>query len=93
MNSLRKSVENRYECFNPLLLCKTFYVDRCDEAVEKRPIFNLGTYLFRTLYKIAYHNYYSKRGTKNDFDSLYIYINIMKEIGIKENSDLCKQTL
>lgn len=102
MKSLKENMENRYEYFNPLLLCKTFEKDRCDEAVEKSPIFCLGAYLFRTCYKIDHHNYYFNN--KNDFDSLEvnclifmnqinIYMNMLKEIELKENSDLYQQML
>ena len=102
MKSLKENMENRYEYFNPLLLCKTFEKDRCDEAVEKSPIFCLGAYLFRTCYKIDHHNYYFNN--KNDFDSLEvnclifmnqinIYMNMLKEMELKENSDLYQQML
>ena len=104
MLSLKKNVNNnKYEYFNPLLLCKTFEVDRCDEAIEKSPIFCIGAYLFRTLYIIEHHNSNYKYEAKKDFKSLennckillnqiYIYLKMMKEIGVKENSDLYKQT-
>ena len=102
MKSLRENVKNRYEYFNPLLLCKTFEEDRCNEAVQKSPIFCLGAYLFRTFFKIDQHNYYFNN--KTDFDILErncliflkqinIYFQMMKEIGVEENSDLIKQTL
>ena len=102
MKALRKNLEKRYEYFNPLLLSKTFETERCDETVEKNPIFCFGAYLFRTCYKIDHHNYYFNN--KTDFDSLEenclilinqikIYINIMKEIQVKENSNLFQQTL
>jgi len=103
MKTLRKSVENRYEYFNPLLLCKTFEEERCDEAIGRSPIFCLGAYLFRTFCNIDRQNYHFSAKAKYDFDSLeencqillnqiYIYMDIIKEIGIKENSDLYRQT-
>ena len=102
MKNLKKSVENRYEYFNPLLLCKTFEEDRCDEAIEKSPIFCFGAYLFRIFYNIDHHNYFFEN--KKYFDSLEnnciiflnqinIYFNMMNELKVKENSDLYKQTL
>ena len=101
MNALRKNIENRYEYFNPLLLCKTFEEIRCDEAIERSPVFCLGAYLFRIFYKIYNHNYFPEN--INDFELLEnncriflnqikIYGNIMKELKIEENSDLFQQT-
>jgi preprotein translocase subunit SecA len=102
MNNLRKNIENRYEYFNPLLLCKTFEEDRCNEAIDKSPIFCFGAYLFRTFYKIEHHDYFFRN--KNDFELLEnncniflnqinVYINMMKELNINDNSDLYQQTL
>ena len=101
MLTLRKSVEKRYEYFNPLLLCKTFEEIRCDEAVVRSPVFCLGAYLFRIFYKVYHHNYFPEN--INDFEFLEnnciiflnqikIYANIMKELKIEENSDLYQQT-
>ena len=99
--TLRKSVEKRYEYFNPLLLCKTFEEIRCDEAVVRSPVFCLGAYLFRIFYKVYHHNYFPEN--INDFEffdnnciiflnQIKIYANIMKELKIEENSDLFQQT-
>ena len=52
MNNLRKKIQIGYEYLNPLLLCKTFIKEKCDEAIIKSPVLCLGAYSFRTLYKL-----------------------------------------
>ena len=35
INDLKNKVGYKYDYLNPLLLCKTFNKDKCDEAVKK----------------------------------------------------------
>ena len=103
MNNLKKLVKNKYEFLNPLLLCKTFYKDKCDEAIRKSPVLTLGAYSFRSLYKIDKKLSGYKQEALDDFKKLEqnctyllnqvkLYKKMMDNINIKEKSDLYNQT-
>ena len=72
MNNLKKLVKNKYEFLNPLLLCKTFYKDKCDEAIRKSPVLTLGAYSFRSLYKIDKKLSGYKQEALDDFKKLVL---------------------
>ena len=102
MNNLKNEMKYKYEYFNPLLLCKTFKIDKCDEAIKKIPVLALGAYSFRSLYKIDKKLYNHKQESLNDFKILEynckillnefrIYESFMNEINTNMNSDLYKQ--
>ena len=103
MNDLKRKFKNKYEYLNPLLLCKTFIKDKCDEAIKKCPILTLGAYSFRSLYKIDKKMKGYKKDALNDFiilenncnillNQLKIYEQMMDNLNIKKNSDLYDQT-
>ena len=102
INDLKNKVDYKYEYLNPLLLCKTFNKDKCDEAVKESPVLALGAYSFRTLFKIdkKLRNY--KIEALNDFiilerncnillNQFKFYEYMMRKLEIKTNSDLYKQ--
>ena len=103
MNELKENVNSNYKFLNPLLLCKTFRKERCDEAITKSPILTIGAYCFRCYYnihkkidkykKFVYTDFKSlKNNCTNILNQLKIYVTLMKELDIKENSDLYQQT-
>ena len=103
MNDLRKLVKNKYEFLNPLLLCKTFYKDKCDEAIRKSRVLTLGAYSFRSLYKIDKKIKGYKQEALDDFiileknctyllNQVKVYKKMMENLDIKEKSDLYNQT-
>ena len=103
MNDLKRRVKSRYEYMNPLLLCKTFIKEKCDEAIIKSPVLALGAYSFRSLYKIDKKEKDCQKDALNDFitlkencniilNQIKIYEKLMNELQIKENSDLDNQT-
>ena len=103
MNDLKRRVKSRYEYMNPLLLCKTFIKEKCDEAIIKSPVLTLGAYSFRSLYKIDKKEKDCQKDALNDFitlkencniilNQIKIYEKLMNELQIKENSDLDNQT-
>ena len=102
MNNLKNEIQYKYEYFNPLLLCKTFKIDKCNEAIMKSPILTLGAYSFRTLYKIDKKLSNYKKEALNDFKILEnnckiilnqfkIYEYIMNELNTNLYSDLYLQ--
>ena len=103
MNDLKKKFKNKYEYLNPLLLCKTFIKDKCDEAILKSPVLTLGAYSFRSLYKIDRKMKNYKIESLNDFKTLEENCNIllnqiktykkmMDNLNVKQSSDLYNQT-
>ena len=99
MNDLKNKINNKYEYLNPLLLCKTFNKEKCDEAIIKSPILTLGAYSFRSLFKIdkKLNNY--KKEALYDFlilekncnillNQFKIYEYMLNNINVKTNSDL-----
>ena len=102
MNDLKRRVKGLYEYFNPLLLCKTFNKDKCDEAIIRCPVLCLGAYSFRSLYKLDRKLKNSKKEAYDDFitlknncniilNQLKIYNKMMIELNVKEKSDLDDQ--
>ena len=103
IKDLRKKVKTKYEYLNPLLLCKTFIKDKCDEAILKSPVLTLGAYSFRSLYKIDRKMKNYKIESLNDFKTLEENCNIllnqiktykkmMDNLNVKQSSDLYNQT-
>ena len=103
MNDLRKRVKSKYEFLNPLLLCKTFIKENCDEAIRKSPVLTLGAYSFRSLYKIDRKMKNYKIEALNDFkiledncniilNQIKVYKQMMDNLNVRENSDLYNQT-
>ena len=103
MNNLKKKINSGYEYLNPLLLCKTFIKDKCDEAIIKSPVLCLGAYSFRSLYKINKKANNCQKDALRDFRTLENNCNIilnqirtykkmMNELCVQENSDLDLQT-
>ena len=103
IKDLRKKVKTKYEYLNPLLLCKTFIKDKCDEAILKSPVLALGAYSFRSLYKIDRKMKNYKIESLNDFKTLEENCNIllnqiktykkmMDNLNVKQSSDLYNQT-
>ena len=72
MNDLNNKINNKYEFFNPLLLCKTFNIEKCDEAIIKSPILVLGAYSFRSLFKI------DKKLNNYQKEALYDFLTLEK---------------
>ena len=95
---------NNYTFLNPLILSKTLLKKNCDEAIRRSPILTLGAYLYRIFLetkqennKKEYLNFCFEQFTKlednctiinNQFE---VCCNLMKKIGVKEDSDLFKQ--
>ena len=104
MNDLKKRVNNsRYDYMNPLLMCKTFIKEKCDEAIIKSPVLCLGAYSFRSLYKLDNKVRNCQKDALNDFiileencniilNQIRTYKKMMTELGVKDNSDLNFQT-
>ena len=103
ISDLKQNVKNKYKYLNPLLLSKTFDINKCNEAIMKSPFLALGAYSFRTLYKIDKKMKGYKREGLYDFICLQKNCNIllkqiktyqymMSILGIAENSDLFNQT-
>ena len=99
MNDLNNKINNKYEFFNPLLLCKTFNIEKCDEAIVKSPILVLGAYSFRSLFKIdkklnnyqkeALYDFLTLEKNCNILLNQYkIYENMLMKLNVKYNSDL-----
>ena len=96
--------KNKYEFLNPLLLSKTLLPGNCDEAIKRSPILTLGAYLYRTYLKskkISDEEEYIKfaldnfKNLENNCkiikDQFETYSKLLKQIGIKKDSDLFKQ--
>ena len=103
MNNIKRKIKSGYDYINPLLLCKTFIKDKCDEAIIKSPVLCLGAYSFRSLYKIDKKAKNCQRDALRDFKTLEDNCNIilnqirtykkmMNELCVHENSDLDLQT-
>ena len=103
IKDLRKKVKTKYEYLNPLLLCKTFIKDKCDEAILKSPVLTLGAYSFRSLYKIDRKMKNYKIESLNDFKTLEgncnillnqikTYKKMMDNLNVNQSSDLYNQT-
>ena len=103
MNMLKKNINSGYKYINPLLLCKTFIKDKCDEAIIKSPVLCLGAYSFRSLYKLDKKMNNCQKDALNDFiileencnillNQIRTYKKMMNELCVIENSDLDLQT-
>ena len=103
MNMLQKNIKSGYKYINPLLLCKTFIKDKCDEAIIKSPVLCLGAYSFRSLYKLDKKMNNCQKDALNDFiileencnillNQIKTYKKMMNELCVIENSDLDLQT-
>ena len=103
MNMLKKNIKSGYKYINPLLLCKTFIKDKCDEAIIKSPVLCLGAYSFRSLYKLDKKMNNCQKDALNDFiileencnillNQIRTYKKMMNELCVIENSDLDLQT-
>ncbi len=103
MNMLKKNIKSGYKYINPLLLCKTFIKDKCDEAIIKSPVLCLGAYSFRSLYKLDKKMNNCQKDALNDFiileencnillNQIKTYKKMMNELCVIENSDLDLQT-
>ena len=103
MNMLKKNIQSGYKYINPLLLCKTFIKDKCDEAIIKSPVLCLGAYSFRSLYKLDKKMNNCQKDALNDFiileencnillNQIRTYKKMMNELCVIENSDLDLQT-
>ena len=103
MNMLQKNIKSGYKYINPLLLCKTFIKDKCDEAIIKSPVLCLGAYSFRSLYKLDKKMNNCQKDALNDFiileencnillNQIRTYKKMMNELCVIENSDLDLQT-
>ena len=103
MNDLKRRINSRYDYLNPLLMCKTFIKEKCDEAIIKSPVLCLGAYSFRSLYKLDKKVNNCQKDALNDFkileencniilNQIKTYKKMMNELGVKDNSDLSFQT-
>ena len=103
MNMLKNNIKSGYKYINPLLLCKTFIKDKCDEAIIKSPVLCLGAYSFRSLYKLDKKMNNCQKDALNDFiileencnillNQIRTYKKMMNELCVIENSDLDLQT-
>ena len=95
---------NNYTFLNPLILSKTLVKENCDEAIKRSPILTLGAYLYSIFLETKqqnneeeYLNFCFENFKKleenckiinNQFE---VCRNLMKKIGVKEESDLFKQ--
>ena len=70
MNDLKRRINSRYDYLNPLLMCKTFIKEKCDEAIIKSPVLWLGAYSFRSLYKLDKKVNNCQKDALNDFKIL-----------------------
>ena len=102
--SIIENIKNKYEFLNPLILSKTLLPENCDKAIKRSPFLTLGAYLYRTYLKsqniknqeeyinFAIDNFKNLDNCCNILNNQFkIYAELMKKIGIKEDSDLFKQ--
>lgn len=103
-DSIIENIKNKYEFLNPLILSKTLLPENCDEAIKRSPFLTLGAYLYRTFLKsqkiknqeeyinFAIDNFKNLDNCCNILNNQFkIYAELMKKIGVKEDSDLFKQ--
>lgn len=102
MKDLKKRVKGTYKYLNSLLLCKTFNIDKCIEAIIRSPVLCLGAYSFKSLFKLDHKENKCREDAYNDFktlennciiimNQLKTYKQMMEKLNVKENSDLDDQ--